>query len=494
MKAFYLFIGVIGVFGLLGTSPITFAQRHYFFHKATAPSLLRTTVHGAALATELNKIVSQSNVPAMAVYVKSMKNKNDLFAYHIAQPLIPASTLKILTAEAALLFLGPSYQFSTQLLTDAKSFKKGSLQGNLYVVLSGDPTLTYQDLVELVYALKILQVQAVTGNVYIDNTAYDQRFYGPGWKWNDKNYCYAAPISASIINHNCLPFTVAPASVPGRAAQVLTSSRYFYPPIKNAVMTKARHFRHCSIHLSGLSQSMITIDGCMVKGHYAHGLSYVVTDVPEYNRALFKNLLQRLGIKVYGRVTFGSAPAKLALVSQHRSRPLHELINHMLKKSDNVVAGALFKKLGQMYHHRPGTWENGSLAVAQILSKKAGVNVTGMRVLDGSGLSPNNLVTPRQMMQVLDFAYHHASSTAFLSALPIAGVDGTLKHRLGHLVRRVRAKTGTISGVTSLAGYVYGLENEPLAFVIMINGRTGMGWHYRSIEDKIVALLARYAR
>src|SRR5262249_31002082 len=153
------------------------------------------------------------------------------------------------------------------------------------------------------------------------------------------------------------------------------------------------------------------------------------------------------------------------------------LINEMLKKSDNVIAGAIFKKLGQLYTHRPGSWENGSLAVSEILSKRAGVDTTGLRILDGSGLSPDNLAKPAQMMQVLNFAYHHdLTSDPFISALPIAGIDGTLKHRMGNIARKVRAKTGTISGVVSLAGYATSADKEPLAFVIIINGTRGMAW------------------
>jgi len=174
---------------------------------------------------------------------------------------------------------------------------------------------------------------------------------------------------------------------------------------------------------------------------------------------------------------------------------LSELVKEMLKKSDNIIAGALFKKLGQLYTRRPGSWENGSLAVSQILSKQAGLSVSGLRVLDGSGLSPSNLTTPSQMMQVLDFAFHNSTSNEpFVTALPIAGIDGTLKHRMGNIARRVRAKTGTISGVVSLAGYVVSADNEVFAFVIMVNGSKGMTWKYKEMEDKIATVLARYKR
>lgn len=462
----------------------------------TTPIVLSTIYGSAQLNDELDRLIRNDLTNgAISVYVKSMKNNEILYGRNIHQPLVPASTLKILTAEAALLYLGPDYRFSTQLLTDAKSVKNGILQGNLYIVLSGDPSLAYYDLVDLMLSLKTQQIRAIAGNVYIDNTAYDQRFYGPGWVWKDTNYCYAAPISASIINHNCLSFQVTPSKVSGKAAQVVTSPKYFYPPIKNSVTTSGKNSRGCSVRLVGDDDSVISIDGCMPRGKYAWGISYVVTDIPEYNRALFKNLLSRLSINVYGSVTFGSAGNKLSLIGAHNSKPLRLLINDMLKKSDNIIAGALFKKIGQLYTRQPGSWENGSFAVSQILSKRAGVNISGMRVLDGSGLSPNNLASSAQMVQVLDFAYHHyPTSYEFVSSLPISGVDGTLKHRMGHIARKVRAKTGTISGVASLAGYTVTADKEPIAFAIIINGNKGMNWRYKALEDKIITSLTRYVR
>lgn len=453
------------------------------------------TITGTAqLASQLNTIINSNNTNGyVAVYVKSMNNGESLYMRNVYQPLMPASTMKVLTAEAALLYLGPDYRFTTQLLTDAKGVSNGVLQGNLYIVLSGDPTLTYQDLVQLMLTLQEKHIQSIAGNVYIDSTAYDQKFYGPGWENKDiKNYCFAAPISASIINHNCLPFQVKPTKG-GRNAQVMTSSKYFYPMIRNSVITKSRRTRLCSVKLSSDPTNVISIDGCMSPGRYAWGMTYVVSDVPEYNRALFKSVLRGLDIRVYGSVTFGTAPTRLSLIDMHSSKPLNEMLKDMLKKSDNVIAGALFKKIGQLYTRQQGSWENGSVAVSQILSRKAGVNTSGMRILDGSGLSSSNLTTPAQLMQVLEFAYRHPTRDHFISALPVAGVDGTLKHRMGNIMRRVRAKTGTISGVVSLAGYASS-PNEILAFVIMVNGPRGYAWRYRAMEDKIATALTRFRR
>lgn len=453
------------------------------------------TIRGGQLANQLNYLINSVDPRAtIGVYVKSMRNGEQIYSRNVHQPLTPASTMKVLTAEAALIFLRPEYRFSTQLLTDAKSIKNGVLQGNLYIVQSGDPTLTYNDLVELALNLKTQQISGIAGNVYIDNTAYDQVFYGPDWVPTDKGYCYGAPISASIINHNCLPFKVSPSKLPGQTAYIETFPNFFYPTIKNYVVTKPNR-SPCSVHLSSDMSSGLEIDGCMPKGRDPRGISYVVNDVAEYNRALFKSVLNQMAVKFNGTVTFGSAPKNPSMIAHHTSEPLSVLVKEMLKKSDNVIAGALFKKLGQLYTRQPGSWENGSLAVSQILTRKAGVNVRGLRILDGSGLSPSNLTTPSQLMQVLDFAYHNnPTNDAFISALPIAGVDGTLKHRMGNIARKVRAKTGYISGVVSLAGYVVTADNEVFAFVIMVNGSKGMTWKYKEMEDQIATALARYKR
>ena len=381
----------------------------------------------------------------IAVYVKSMRHGDILYAHRIYQPLKPASTLKILTAEAALLFLGPSYRFETQLLTDARVIRGGVLQGNLYVILSGDPTFTYADLTNLLFALQTRAIRTITGNLYIDETAYDKQFYGPGWKWRDKHFCYAAPISASIINRNCPAFRVTPTSQ---------------------------------------SRSIAILNG-----------GAVVNDVAEYNRFLFKTALRQLAIDLQGRILFQSVAANAMVLNTHYSAPLATLINEMLKKSDNVIAGAIFKKIGQSYTQQPGSWQTGRVAVTRILNKTSLINTKGIKILDGSGLSPHNLTSSAQLMQALDFAYHHQLlQQTLITSLPISGIDGTLKHRMHAIARKIRAKTGTIAGVVALAGFAESKNKEPLAFVIMINGYKGWGARYKALEDKIATALTKYQR
>lgn len=429
---------------------------------------------------------------SIGVAVKSMKTGQVLYTRNPHQLFVPASVLKVFTAEAALLYLGSDYKFQTSFYTDAKNITNGVLYGNLYLVHSGDPTLTFMDLSDLMVALKARQIQQIDGNVYIDTSAYDQVDYGPGWIWDDKRYCYAAPISASIINHNCLSFSIAPAKSTGQTASIVESPRYFYSGFQNSVVTKGNS-HSCSIRLGTNADSSISVTGCMPRGRYAQGVSTVISDVVQYNKALMRSLFRRSGVQVNGTIMAGAAPANLPILVTHESKPLSTLITEMLKKSDNIIAGSIFKKLGETYSKQPGSWENGSVAVTKILEQKANVNSSNMNVLDGSGLSRYNQITPAQMLQVLDYAYHNTTiNHDFIFALPIAGIDGTLKHRLGNVARRVRAKTGTMTGVNALAGYAIAHNKEELAFVIIVNGHTGMGWQYKELEDRLVTDITKY--
>lgn len=457
---------------------------------ASLPSMYTKSM----LTDAITRIVSEGSGHArMAVYVRSMQNQDTLFSHNAYQWFTPASTLKMFTAESALLFLGPEYRFSTQLLTDAKNVQNGILQGNLYVILSGDPTLTFSDLLRLGLALRASHIQAIKGNVYIDNFDFDTVGYGPYWRKEDIGYCYAAPISASIVNRNCISLSVVPSKSAGKNAEILTYPDYFYPPIKNYVMTKSSG-KGCGVSLSIDKSHALAIQGCLGKNQNAVGVSYVVTNIADYDVQMTKAMLNRLMINVFGTVMLGHAPMHLTMIGQHESKPLHVLITEMLKRSDNIIAGALFKKLGELFTHEQGSWKTGGIAVKAILAQYAGINLANARILDGSGLSPEDYILPSHMMDLLNFVYHHyPTNYEFISALPIAGVDGTLRYRMSNIAGRVRAKTGTIDGVVSLGGYVFTNDKEPLAFVIMINGfQKGMAWQYKGYEDQIVTILSKY--
>jgi len=472
---------------------------HHVSHTISSQAANIGTVYGApALASQIHLAINNTDPSAaIGIQVRSMKTGDLLYAQNTQHVFTPASTMKMLTAEAALILLGPDYHFTTRVYTDAKSIDNGILNGNIWLVNSGDPSLTYYDMVDLMVALKSQQVFGIRGNIYIDNTAYDQNTIGPGWLWKDRQYYYAAPISASIINHNLVTFSILPAKKENQYALVLKNPRYFYSSIKNGVITRGRYARSCHISVTSSPDNTINLNGCLPRGRYSRTASVVINDVSDFDKSLLVHVFKNAGIQMDGTVEMRQAPPGLFLIATHESKPLHLLINDMLKHSDNVIAGSIFKKLGEIHSNSPGSWTNGQVAVTDILQQNAAVDTTNLRAVDGSGLSLQNRVTPEQLMQILQFAFHNDhTSYEFISALPIAGQDGSLKHRLKHIAGRVRAKTGTISesGVSSLAGYAISKDHEPIAFVIIVNGRKGNVWKYRELEDRIATALVRFTR
>ena len=477
-----MFLRTIITIGALGLSLVS-----------TGYARTSATIFGTQnLTAEINQAVSTVNPNAtVGITIKSMKYGDTVYSRNEKNLFIPASTLKIYTAEAALLYLGPEYKFGTRFVTDANSQVDGKLRGNLYLVNSGDPTFTYYDLADMMESLRAQNIQEIDGNVYIDNTAYDQVTTAPGWVGKDKQSCYGAPISASIINHNCFSFRVKATDDNNRLSTLLNNTHYYQVALDNAGDSKT-----CYIKLNKSSKSVLSISGCISNGHNTLGSS-VITNVMQYDKLLLQDLFKRAGIRVHGDFAPGIATPGLPELAKHESRPLKKMVTQMLKMSDNIIAGSLFKKIGELFTHRPGTWESGGNAVGQILSKNANLDLWRISLIDGSGVSRYNQVTPNQMMQLLDFAFHNeATNREFISALPVAGIDGTLKHRMRNIAWRVRAKTGTMgdTGVVSLAGYAISADKEPFAIVIIINGRHGSVWQYREFEDKIMNYLTHYTR
>jgi len=497
-----LLFGLLIATAIIPNIAIAKHEKHHPHHRVKTVSSKAAyigTVHGQDdLTAQIREAIKNIDPDAeVGIQVRSMKSGKTLYALNTQHLFTPASTMKILTAEAALIFLGPNYHFVTQLVTDAKSSDNGLLNGNVWVINSGDPSLTYYDMTDLMVTLKSQEIYGIHGNVYIDNSAYDQDNVAPGWLWKDRQYYYAAPINASIINHNFVSFSLLPGKKSNQNAQLVKNPKYFYADIKNSIVTRSRHARGCHVSVTSDPDNTINLNGCLAAGHYSRSATVVINDIQRYDKSLMQHLFRHSGIHLNGNVQNGVAPLGLFQLAVHESKPLHTLINDMLKNSDNTIAGSLFKKLGEIHSRSPGTWANGQKAVTEILQKYAALNPSQLKIIDGVGLSANNQVTPEQLMRVLDYAFHNEqTSYEFISALPIAGLDGTLKHRLKHIAGRVRAKTGTMAneGISSLAGYAVSKDHEPIAFVVIVNGRKGNVWKYRELEDRIATSLARFTR
>lgn len=444
-----------------------------------------------SIANGIRNIVNAHKYKAtIGIDIQSLQTGQTYFTRDTHHLFSPASIQKLITVSAALLFLKPNFIFETKLLTNG-TITQGVLNGNLYLRFSGDPTLTRSDLFNLFKALKARGIQRINGQVVIDDMAFDHAPYPSGWSWNDLSFDYAAPLSTIIIDRNRFGMRFVPAR-PGQPIAVHTNLPSGIIKIFNHVMTTRYNTRSCPMKIFSNNQNEFAIRGCLAKSGGAQGRALAVRNLLPLTKDYVKQALSQQNIVFNGVVSEAKAPADTTVLAQFNSPPLQTLIIHLLKKSDNLYANALLKKMGEVYYHQPGSWQNGLMAEQNIL-RPYGVNTATVHLNDGAGLSNYNFVTPAFMSKVLWLIHHNSVlNTYLIPALPIAGDDGTLRWRMAKLGKHkcVRAKTGSTEDISSLAGFVQTYNHGVISFVIMVNNFTGPRFPYLSLENRIGEYLA----
>lgn len=442
------------------------------------------------LATTSHQRLSEAN---MGIIVTSLKTGETLYSRNSDRLYTPASVQKLFTAAAALAYLTPDYRFKTELLAEGP-IHNGVLHGDLYLKFNGDPSFKLQDLSRMMDELHSSHVKRITGHVYIDNYAFNQVPYPPGWIWDDLSYSYAAPMNAIIIDHNKFGIHFNPSKVIGRKPKLTTNLPQGVVTITNNMQSTRTYSAACPVTIYSDMHNNYRLAGCLDNRWGEQSRSLAIRDVVKFAKVEVTNMLAARHIDFQGQVLQQQTPHSAALLVAHASQPLSHLVRHMLKKSDNLYTNAIFKKIGQTYFGQPGSWQNSLVALKKILGRSTGIDFKKSIFTDGVGLSRYNLVTPHQLSKLLYFVYHDSHiKTPLLAALPIAGIDGTLQGRMiedahGH---RVHAKTGSMTGVSTLAGYVTTRHHGTLAFAIMMNDFVGGLGRYRYLQDRICEALAR---
>ncbi|WP_433587201.1 serine-type D-Ala-D-Ala carboxypeptidase [Providencia alcalifaciens] len=436
----------------------------------------------------------------LALVAQKVGSNTPLIDYNAQQMALPASTQKVVTALAALLQLGPDYRFVTNFETNGK-LNNNTLSGDLVIRFSGDPTLTRQQIRNMVNALKQIGIHKVEGDLIVDISAFASHDKAPGWVWNDMTQCFSAPPAAAIIDRNCFSVSLYPSDKAGEMAYIKTAS--FYPVnMFSEVKTLAKgspEARYCELDVVPGELNRYTLTGCLTQRSEPLPLAFAVQNGASYSGAIVKNELQVAGIELSGAVKKRTQPTPQSQVLvKTESKPLHDLLKIMLKKSDNMVADTVFRTIGRDYYGVPGTWRSGSDAVRQVLKQKAGIDLGNTVMVDGSGLSRHNLITPATMMQVLQFIAKNDQQLDYISMLPLAGHDGTLRYRGGldeaGVNGKVSAKTGALQGVYNLAGFITTASGEKVAFVQFISAYAVPQSQYNSRRVPLVRFESRLYR
>jgi D-alanyl-D-alanine carboxypeptidase/D-alanyl-D-alanine-endopeptidase (penicillin-binding protein 4) len=402
-------------------------------------------------------------------------NKIVLAQHQQATLRTPASLQKLLTATASKLHLGGDFRYQTLLTGSSKKIKNKRYQGDLRLNFVGDPTLTRSDISRLLLSLKKLGVNKIEGDFILNESRFNGYQWSNGQAWNDLGVCYTAPSNAIIVNKNCVLGNLSLNNSDSKKATLYIPN---YEPVVITsdvdVVTKAqREEQFCALEVTRNSQNSYHLWGCMVPKNRPFGLAFSVNDPFLYASKIIDFELQKLGITLIGTVRLESKKVvNDEVLARYQSPKLDELLNTMMKESDNLIADSLFKTLGASYFQRSGNFRNGAKAVKAILAEH-GIDLENAYLADGSGLSRHNLMSAELFMSVVQFIYKNDLQLDLLSSFSIAGIDGTLKYHKGvrdkQFTGKVIAKTGSMKGVANLLGLVKSDYGDRL-FVLILNG------------------------
>ena len=400
--------------------------------------------------------------------------------------------------------MGPDYCFKTHVLTDGPVVD-GELKGNLIIVGFGDPSSSsrmqsndpFQAFRLWASNLKSKGVHTITGDIIGDAGSFEETALGQGWAWDDLPQGYAAPVSALQFNGNLIELQIVPGMKAGSLASITMKPLADYLTLKNSVVTgTAGNPAHIEIE-HRRSGETVRVRGTLPLNSPPIDQSVAVQFPVRYYLSALKHALNEEGIKTPGcrikemrNVDLESA----SLLWIHPSPSLSELLIPTLKMSLNLAAETVVRTLG-LEVRGEGTFASGKEVVEDTLGT-LGISKDSYAYADGSGLSRLNLVSADTLVQILKFMHRHRDFSFFYNALAIAGIDGTMEIRMKgtKAENNVHAKTGTLSNVSSLAGYVQTADGEMLTFAIIANNFLASKNAAEKLQDKAVLRLVNFTR
>jgi D-alanyl-D-alanine carboxypeptidase/D-alanyl-D-alanine-endopeptidase (penicillin-binding protein 4) len=415
------------------------------------------------------------------------------------RPLIPASTVKLITTACALERLGPTHTFHTRWLAEARPDAAGVLHGDLWIVGGGNPLLRSEDLWVALRELRAIGVRQVRGDVIVDDSLFEPAGYPATWPTRRVPDPYDAPQGAMALAWNSVEVIVRPGARVGEPASVET-----FPLLDvTRVVNRVRTDRRTSVRVDLLAETDSAAGGILLRGtigldgkpdrtwvHLGNPTKVAMRAVGE--------LLGEVGVEVSGELVQGNAPDGLTELVVHRSPPLTHIAAAVNKYSSNFGAEMLTRGLAVAAGETPGTTGAG---VAELLGCLESWDVprTGVRLADGSGYSRGSRLTAEALVSVITAGLEHPEwGREWIVSWPRAGGDGSLERRLREHRGRIRAKTGTLRGVSSLAGLVRTRDDELVAFALLVNARPGGApvgpWLVDRLADALVTSLDRISR
>ncbi|MBV9269981.1 MAG: D-alanyl-D-alanine carboxypeptidase/D-alanyl-D-alanine-endopeptidase [Candidatus Eremiobacteraeota bacterium] len=416
---------------------------------------LDTILNAATLRGAHVGIIAIDTVRKTPVYVRSADDA-----------MMPASNFKLLVGSAALATLGTTFTYVTTVGSDGT---------NLYLRGGGDSLLKAKDLDAAAAAIAAQGITRVT-DVVTDATYFDNQRLGYGWSWDDLPYYYAPVVSALGIEDHVAHVFMSPGDAAGTPVKLRVEPQTDAFTIDNQLTTADKTGKDTSDIVRPWDEPRtIRLTGTYPLGAKESGdLVPAVPDPESYAGDVFLRALRAHGVTVSGTMHSGVMPSTARSVWTHNSEPMPQLLADFWYPSDNLMGELLLKELGVHQAQQPGSTANGAKLESAWL-KSIGVDPSSVTIGDGSGLSQYDRITPRGLLTILEYDWNSANRDVVLDALPVSGVRGTLKSSyIGTPAEKtVWAKTGSISHVRTISGFVKTKTHGPLTFSFMINDWMG---------------------
>jgi D-alanyl-D-alanine carboxypeptidase/D-alanyl-D-alanine-endopeptidase (penicillin-binding protein 4) len=487
------------------------------------------------LRTKIAEVLAKPELSSAMVGIKvvSLDTGRVLFEENATKLLRPASNMKLYTVAAALDRLSPDYRFSTSVYAPTRPDAAGVVHGDLIIYGRGDPSIAarfnsgdyFKGIDDLATRIVAAGVKRVEGDIVGDESYFVGPKYGSGWNWEDLTWYYGAEITPLTANDNALDLFVKPGPAIGQPALITTGPPDPLLTIINKVTTSAKGIRReISIH-RGLNENTITITGSIPLEDRGYTGGVGISHPALLFVYMLRSSLAQKGVTITGASKIsGATPQPTVItgvpisgqngsstssspiqneIATLQSPPFSVIAAQTLKPSQNLYTELILRTLGKVTPPpAPATTSNltqtseelGLEAVKSFL-KTVGLRPEALVLDDGSGLSRNDMITAEASVQLLTFMSKHRHATVFRDALPIGGVDGTLRNRFKGTPaeNNVRAKTGSLSSAASLGGYLTTAGGEKLAFSIMVNNYPRDLDPRSSCIDPITILLASFA-
>jgi D-alanyl-D-alanine carboxypeptidase/D-alanyl-D-alanine-endopeptidase (penicillin-binding protein 4) len=432
-----------------------------------------------AFAQELAAIAASAGPGTeVGISVRALDSGATVFELGGDAPLNPASNHKLVTAVAALELLGADYRFSTRALVDGDA---------LVLVGEGDPSLQPADLAALAREIAAQSDLPAIRRIVVDDSAFSDERFGPGYDADGPGYSYLAPSSALSVHWNTIAISVTPTE---RGAPVEVA---IDPPCAHVdVVVEATTGRGPALTVETQpvgDRTRVVVRGTLSRRDGVAQIRRRIADPALFAGSVLARALADLGLPE-PEVVRGRASEGATAIALHLSPPLPEVLHSALKYSNNFTTEQILRTLGHRLTGAPGDWENGREAIARFWGA-IGRDPAELVFENAAGYSRRGRLSARALVELLQFALSRGEAATLLPALAVAGKDGTLRDRLHDVAGRVLAKTGSLAGTSALTGVIVDDAGTPrLGFSILLNGAVDRRSGAR-LQDRLVrALLA----